>query len=248
MLQSPFSLKDKTILITGASSGIGRSTAIECAKMGATIIAMGRNEKRLIETVDSLEGIGHVYHAVDLNDIDKVIELLPQINKLDGLVNSAGIVKQELFSFLKQENFESIMNINFNSPILFIQKLIKKKKFKKPSSIVFISSISGPEVTYIGSAAYCASKSALTGIAKTMALELSSKGIRVNCLLPGMVHTELLDDTILTEDDLKKDEQLYPLKYGKPEDVAHAAIYLLSCASKWVTGTDLKLDGGFTLR
>jgi NAD(P)-dependent dehydrogenase (short-subunit alcohol dehydrogenase family) len=118
----------------------------------------------------------------------------------------------------------------------------------RDGSIVFISSISGPKVSYIGSAAYGASKSAITGVAKAMALELAPKGIRVNCLLPGMVHTELLDNTILTREDLEKDELLYPLKYGKPEDVAFASIYLLSNASKWVTGTNLKLDGGFTLR
>lgn len=247
-MNSPFSLQNKTILITGASSGLGRSIAIECSKMGASLILMGRNEQRLKETKDECNEGSHILATLDLNDEEKVDFFMESVPKIDGLINSAGIVNTQLFRFLKEESLKDILNTNFLAPVTFIQKLLKKKKINNGSSIVFLASISGPEVTYLGSSAYSASKAAITGIAKTMALELASKNIRVNCLLPGMVRTDLLNSIDASTEDLDKDEAKYPLGYGTPEDVAYASIFLLSDASKWITGTNLKLDGGLTLR
>ncbi len=247
-MNNPFSLENKKILITGASSGIGKETAIQCAKMGATIIALGRNKPRLENTLKSLSGEGHSMFSLDLNDSDAVTNFVAEIENIDGIVNSAGVIDTQLFNFLKEDSFQQLLNTNLVAPIMLIQKLVKNKKINKGGSIVFISSIGGPKITSLGLSSYAASKGAINAIAKTMALELSSKQIRVNCIMPGMVRTELLDETAFSAEDFQKDEEKYPFGYGKSQDVAFAAIYLLSEGSKWVTGTNLKLDGGFTLR
>lgn len=247
-MNSAFSLHNKTILITGASSGLGRSTAIECSRIGASLILIGRNEQRLSETKEKCKEGSCVLEILDLNNEEKVNSFVENTRKIDGLVNSAGIVNTQPFRFLKDESLKNIFNTNFFAPVALIQKLLKRKKIKNGSSIVFFSSISGPEVTYLGSSAYSASKASITGIAKTMALELASKKIRVNCLLPGMIRTDLLSNIDATSEDLEKDEAKYPLGYGAPIDVANASIFLLSDASKWITGSNLKLDGGLTLR
>jgi NAD(P)-dependent dehydrogenase (short-subunit alcohol dehydrogenase family) len=244
-----FSLKDKVIVVTGASSGIGRATAIMCSQLGGKVILLGRNEERLKETINSLENTGHIYYSLDINqdvDVDIFVE---KLDKVDGIVHSAGIVQSQLFSFLKKNDMENILNTNLIAPALLTKKIIKKKKINKNSSIVFISSISGPSVTYIGNASYSASKSAICGLAKTMALELAGKGIRVNTVLPAMIETNLINSIDSSSEDIEKDKKNYPLgDYGKPDDVAASVCFLLSSASKWMTGTDLKLDGGLTLR
>lgn len=247
-METPFSLNNKKILVTGASSGIGRSIAIECSKMGAEVILLGRNEERLQETIDSMKPGNHFFRILDLNNNQKVDDFINDIEPIDGFVNSAGIINTQLIAFLKEEDLRRIMETNFFGPSIFVHKLVKKKKINKPGTIVFISSLGGNETTSIGLAAYASSKSAILGLSKTMALELASKNIRVNCILPGMIRTELLDNIDVSTEDLSKDEENYPLGYGNPEDVAYAAIYLLSDASKWVTGINLKLDGGLTLR
>jgi len=245
---NPFSLSGKNILITGASSGIGKATAIECSKMGATVMITGRNEQRLDETFDQLKGNGHLRFIADLcveEDLNNLNRNLPEIN---GLVNAAGIVKTLPFQFINQAALSSIFNINLIAPVLLSQKLIKAKKLYKESSVVFISSISGPIIATKGQSAYAASKGAVGSMVKNMALELASKKIRVNCVLPGMTETPLIYRDDLTSEQLAADMKLYPLKrYGKPEDIAFAIIYLLSDASAWVTGTNLIIDGGFTL-
>ncbi|KAA3623837.1 MAG: SDR family NAD(P)-dependent oxidoreductase [Flavobacterium sp.] len=248
-MDSPFSLTNKKILVIGASSGLGKRIAIESAALGANLILLGRNEDRLKQTLAALKEGDHSYEVVDINHTESVNALVSKLPGLDGVVNSAGIVESQLFSFLKEDSIRQIMETNFFSPVLLIQKLVKKKKINKPGSIVFLSSVSGPLLTYIGNSSYSASKSAITGIAKTMALELAPKQIRVNCLVPAMIKTELLGNIASSEEDLSSDEQNYPLGgYGQPEDVAYAAIYLLSDASKWITGINLKIDGGLTLR
>ncbi|KQC34056.1 3-oxoacyl-ACP reductase [Nonlabens sp. YIK11] len=244
-----FSLENKTILVTGASSGIGREIAIACSNFGAKVLILGRNIERLKQTLSLLVGDGHSYHSLDLNDDKLVLEFCNSSIEIDGLVHSAGIVKSQLFSFLKEESFRHILDTNLVAPVMLTKHLLKKKKINKESSIVFLSSISGPVVTYIGNSAYSASKSALCGIAKTMALELASKGIRVNTIMPAMIETELISSIDSSKEDIELDKKNYPLgDYGKPEDVAFSVIFLLSKASKWMTGTDLKLDGGLTLK
>lgn len=247
-MYNPFSLDNKTLLVTGASSGIGRATAIECSKMGAHVILTGRNEQRLIETYELLESTGHEMYIADFNNENDLSKLINRIKNLDGIVNAAGIIKTLPFQFVNEAELLNIFHINFFMPVLLTEKMIKEKKLNRGGSIVFISSIEGILTVHIGNSMYAASKGALSAMAKNMALELAYKKIRVNCILPGMTETPLIKLDNITEEQLNIDRSHYPLKrFGKPEEVAYAAIYLLSDASSWVTGTSLVIDGGFTL-
>jgi NAD(P)-dependent dehydrogenase (short-subunit alcohol dehydrogenase family) len=216
--------------------------------MGAKLVITGRNEKRLNETYNALEGSKHQQFIVELNDLNKITELLEILPFLDGIVHCAGFTKTVPLQFIKEEDLSAIMKVNFMAPTLITQALIKKNKIQKGGSIVFISSISGLFCSSIGGGMYSASKGAINGIAKAMALELANKNIRVNTICPGMIHTNIYSKGTLTEEQLNEDKKRYPLKrYGKPEEVAFAVIYLLSDASSWVTGSNLLIDGGFTL-
>jgi len=245
---NPYSLIGKTILITGASSGIGRSTAIECSKLGAQVVITGRDHNRLQETFDHLEGTGHLMIQADLTkeeDLQKLIDELPQ---LTGLVNNAGIAQPKLFSFTSIQEAEAMFKTNFFAPFELLRRIVKSKKLVKNSSVVFVSSIAGTTITSLGGSIYGASKCALNGLSKALALELAPKRIRVNTVMPGMIETQIMDDSSISKADLDEDRKRYPLgRYGKPEDVAYAIIYLLSDASSWTTGTNLLLDGGYTL-
>ena len=245
---NPFSLEGKTVLITGASSGIGRAIAVESSKMGANVIITARNEERLNETLSQMKGVGHSIIVADLNKEDDRLRLIAQSPKLDGLVNCAGIVKTMLFQFIDADSLSEIMNVNFMAPTLLSAQLIENKKLAKKSSIVFISSISGIVCTWAGNSMYSASKGAINGMMKNMALDLAAKGIRVNSVNPGMIETPIFDGGIIDSEQLEEDKKRYPLKrYGKPEEVAYAVIYLLSDASSWVTGSNIVIDGGYTL-
>lgn len=245
---NPFSLNSKTILVTGASSGIGRSIAIECSKMGASLIITGRNAVRLEETFLEMIGDHHLFFPADLTREEDLHQLVDFVPKLDGIVQVAGVIKPLLFQFLSRIELEEVMHINFYAPILLTNLLVRQKKINKHASIVFISSISGTQISFVGGSSYSASKGALNGIAKGMALDLASKQIRVNSVVPGMIETGIFDGSGITNEDLEKDRKRYPLgRYGRPEEVAYAAIYLLSDASLWTTGSNILIDGGFTL-
>ncbi len=247
---NPFSLENKTILITGASSGIGRGIAIECSKIGAKLIISGRNPENLDETYNQLIGTGHKKIIADLSKQEDIELLVNECNNLDGVVHSAGIPKLITVKFIDRKNLEEIINTNSIAPILLTSLLIKKKKLNKSSSIIFISSISGVLISTIGESTYSASKGALFGFAKGAALELASQQIRVNCINPGLIETNILKlaNNVFSEEQVKEKINLYPMKrMGKPEDVAYGAIYLLSDASTWVTGINLVIDGGFTI-
>jgi len=247
-MYNPFSLQDKTIFVTGASSGIGKATAIECSKMGAKIVMTGRNRERLAEAFESLEGNGHIQYISDLSKEESLDEIIDTLPELDGIVHAAGIVKTLPFQFVSKKNIQEVFDINFFAPVLMTQKMIKKKKVSKTASIVFVSSIDGPIISHIGNSIYSASKGAVSAIVKNMAVDLANKKIRVNGVLPGMIETPLINIADITQEQLDKDLQLYPLKrYGQPEEVAWSIIYLLSDASAWITGTNLVIDGGFTL-
>ena len=248
MTYNPFSLKGKSILITGASSGIGKAVAIECSKLGASVIISGRNSVRLQETFDSLEGVGHDQITADLENNQEIQYLIDNISSIDGVVHCAGITKTIPFQFINEENLSTIMQVNFIAPTLISKELVKKKILKKGASIVFISSISGVYCSAIASSLYSASKGAVNGVVKAMAIDLASKDIRVNSINPGMVSTQIFSEGVITHEQLKEDMKKYPLKrYGRPDEIAYAAIYLLSDAAKWVTGTNLLIDGGYTL-
>lgn len=247
-MNNPFSLEGKTILVTGASSGIGKAIAIECSKLGAQLFILGRNENRLKETFNELSGEGHEYIVTDLSLSSSFKEFCSIIPCLDGIVHCAGLTKILPFQFVTKEDLDEVMNVNFYAPAELSRLLLKNKKINKESSVVFISSVSGVYCSAVASSIYSASKGAVNGLVKGMALDLAPKGIRVNCVNPGMVDTNILTESDITKEQLKEDMKRYPLKrYGKPEEIAYAVIYLLSDASKWVTGSNLLIDGGYTL-
>lgn len=246
---NPFSLEGKTILVTGASSGIGRATAITCSQMGATVVVTGRNEQRLQETFDALEGDGHMQIVADIASDEQIDALVEQLPTLHGLVNNAGITETCPTQFIKRDNLEKVMEVNTIAPILLTQKILKKKKIGKGSSIVFTCSISGTCVCVGGNVLYSASKGAIHGFMRNAALDLAAKGIRVNDVCPGMIDTHILDAGTIGEEELKLEAQKYPMKrFGKPEEVAYGIIYLLSDASSFCTGSSIVMDGGFTLQ
>ena len=245
---NPFSLEGKTILVTGAASGMGKATAIACAKMGAKIIAADFNGDGMALTVSELEGEGHQQYTINLADDSTWTELVANTPILDGIANCAGIANMNPFTFINREEMDKVFNINFFGPVLLTKSLIKGKKLNKGGSVVFVSSVDGPRVVHVGNSVYSAGKSALVGMARNMAVDLASKKIRVNCILPGTTDTPLIRTANVTEESLAEVAKTFPLKrFGTPEDMANGIIYLLSDASSFVTGTELVIDGGYTL-
>ena len=249
-MYNPFSLKGKTVLVTGASSGIGRTIAIECSKMGAQLFITGRNIERLTATFEELEkGANHQFLPIDITSTEDINKLVNVVGNIDGLVNAAGIMKTLPFKFMDSQSLDDVMQANFVGPALLTKELVSKKKLQNNGSIVFISSISGNYVSTFGNTLYSASKGALDSFAKNIALEVASRKIRVNTVNPGMIETNFFSENKITEEQLKQDINRYPLKrFGKTEEVAYASIYLLSDASLWVTGASLLIDGGYTLQ
>ena len=252
MSYNPFSLEGKTVLVTGASSGIGRTTAIECSKMGASVIITARNEERLKATLESLStefGQTHQMVLADLSSEEGVNALVDELPHLDGVSLNAGIVKTLPVKFINKDDLTEVLNVNMMGPILLAQRLLKKKKITRGSSVVFTSSIGGVMISTVGNTMYGVSKGGLNAFMKGMALEMASIGIRSNSVNPGFVATNILSAGTISEEDLKKNVAAYPLgRFGKPEDIAYAIIYLLSDASSWVTGHTLVIDGGVILR
>lgn len=247
-MYNPFSLSGKKILITGASSGIGKAIAVECSKMGAQLLLCGRNRERLEEVHSSLTGNGHQCFIGDLTQNTSIEELVGQVEQLDGCVFSAGRGLTLPFPFATQEKFDEVFSINFFSPVELFRLLVKKKKMRLNASIVFITSIGGIWSFPVGNSIYGASKAALQSMVESCAKELAPKKIRVNSVNPGMVNTPLIKERPFTEEQLVKDMERYPLKrYGEPEEIAYGVIYLLSDASSWVTGQALVIDGGITI-
>lgn len=247
-MYNPYSLEGKTVLVTGASSGIGRATAIECSRLGAKVVITARHEERLKETLSALEGDGHQLILCEMTSDDDLTTLVETVPVLDGLVCNAGINKLVPIRQLKAEDLNHIFEVNTFSSIILLQKLMKKKKLAEDASVVYTSSISGIGAAAVGESMYIASKGALSAFVKAAALECSKKGIRVNAVCPGMVKTEMSDAYDLNEGD-NEDLKNYPLgRYANPVDIAWAIIYLLSNASSWVTGTNLVIDGGLTTR
>ena len=233
------------VLVTGASSGIGRSVSIECSKMGAVMYITARNEQRLNETLSMMQGQGHKMIVADLCDEDSIIALVAGLPKLDGVVHNAGVGDRTLCKMVKESDINRVMSANFEGPVLLQKYLQKQKKINKEASIVFIAS-RAPFAPTIGNALYSASKGAIIGYSKVLGLELASQKIRVNCICPAMVWTELVEkDAEMTGVDHNVAQLSYPLKrYGKPEDIAYLSIYLLSDASSWMTGSSIDITGG----
>ena len=245
---NPFSIEGKAILVTGAASGMGKATAISCAKMGAKVVAADFNADGMAQTISELEGEGHLQFTINLADDSSWSDLVSNTPVLDGIANCAGIANMNPFMFVSREEFDKVFNINFFGPVMLTKSLIKSKKINKGGSIVFVSSVDGPRVVHIGNSVYSAAKNALVGVARNMAVDLASKKIRVNCILPGTTDTPLIRTANVTEESLSEVAKTFPLKrFGTPEDMANGIIYLLSDASSFVTGTELVIDGGYTL-
>ena len=247
-MYNPFSLQGKTILVTGASSGIGRASAIECSKLGASVIITARNENRLSNTLQELEGNGHQMIICDLSNEADIDNLVSEVPEIQGLINNAGFTKTLPVQFVNSEDLSSILQVNTVAPLILLQKLLKKKKLKKGASVVFTGSMAGLGFSSVGNSMYSASKGAVSAFVRCAAKELAVKGIRVNAVCPAMVDTGILDSGTISKEQLEENMKKYPLgRFGKPEEVAWAMIYLLSDASSWVTGDNLILDGGVSI-
>ena len=241
---NPFTLEGKTILVTGASSGIGRGIAVTCSKMGAKVIINGRNTIKLQETSSLMESDSVIIIAGDLTDLSTLSLLVGELPKLDGVVHCAGIGQRIPCKDLQTENVNQVMEVNFKAPVMLQAELLRQKKMNKSASIVFVASIASWSPSF-GNSIYSASKGAIISYANCLALELAPRKIRVNCISPAMVWTDLILNDGIDEDQLKEDEQKYPLKrYGQPEDIANLVVYMLSDASSWMTGSNVKISGG----
>ena len=244
------SLLNKKILITGASSGIGKATAILFSHLGAQLIITARNHENLKSTFAQLkQGPNHHMVCADLTLADDIKKLVSECAELDGFVHCCGKVLPVPAKFIKQEQLQDVFHVNYFSAVQMVTELLKQKKLNKRGSIAFISSVSTLHA-YFGGAPYISSKAALEGYAKTLALELVPKKIRVNVLQPALVNTAIFESTIdaaVDSEEMKGLVAKYPLGIGEVDDVANALAYFISDASKWVTGSCLKMDGGLTL-
>jgi NAD(P)-dependent dehydrogenase (short-subunit alcohol dehydrogenase family) len=247
-MQNPYQLTNKSIFITGAASGIGRSTALLCASLGATVYITDLNEEPLIETYHKLEGNGHKYIVANLTKDIELQMLVNELPKIDGFVSNAGIIKTILTQMGERSDIEKVLNINTIAPIQLTQLLLQNKKFNKEASIVYMSSMAGVFNGAIGNGLYGASKAALNGFVKSFALEVAQRGIRVNTVNPGITQTNIYNYSLITPEQLEKEKAHYPLgRFGKPEEIAMGICYLLSDATKWMTGSSLLIDGGCSL-
>ncbi len=239
-------LHGKTILITGASSGIGKETAIIAAKQGATIILSGRNIDRLSQTLSLLKGNQHQVFEGDLTQEKTIFELAGQCPEIDGVVHCAGIVGPTPTKFIRQQDLDKLMRINFETPVLLTARLLLQKKIKNNASIVFLSTIA-TQAPYFGGALYTSAKAGLEAYSRSLALELVKRGIRSNCLQPGLVNTPLINTPAqqgqleMVDESLQRYLKKYPMGVGEPEDVANAIIFLVANESKWISGTSIPL-------
>ena len=250
MICNPFSIEGKTILVTGATSGIGRATAITCAQLGARVIAVGRNQERLEALLSEQNALDAAHLAIqcDLTDDAQVQTLLEKVPAVEGVACCAGVAEMKPFTFVLEEDVERVFKVNCFAPVMLVNKLLKAKKLNKGGSVVFVSSVDGPKVVHAGNSVYSGSKSALVGLARNMAIDLASKKIRVNCVLPGTADTPMIHTGSATDEMLAENAKQFPLKrFAQPEEIANAIIFLLSDGASFITGTELTVDGGYSI-
>lgn len=244
--EDPFSLEGKRILVTGASSGIGRQIAISCAQMGAQLVISGRDVSRLGATFSALPDKGHMQIVADLGKQEDIDRLVAEAGVLDGLVHAAGISKLVPLRLINQAHLDEMFASNTFAPMLLTKGLLAKKRITLGGSILFIASVAS-HIGPMASSAYAASKSALLGMVRSLGLEVAKQGIRANCIAPGYVRTPLLDGLQGSGGNMEGLFDLTPLGMGEPEDVAYAAVFLLSDASRWITRNYFIVDGGLTV-
>lgn len=250
IIENPYSLEGKTVLVTGAGSGIGRATSIECSKLGATMMLVDINQDTMNETLGMLANQELLHHAFvcDLTDDEALEDLVANVPLLNGLVNNAGINKLLPPNFINRNDIERIFSINTFAPIFLTQKLLKKKKLAPEASIVFTSALAGVFSVSPANSMYSASKGAINGFMKNLALDLAAKKIRCNSVNPGMIETDILRQGAVSSEQIEENKKKFPLgRWGKPVEIARGIIYLLSDASSWTTGTTLVIDGGVLL-
>lgn len=241
---NPFTLEGKTILVTGASSGIGQSIAVIISKMGASVMITARNRQRLQTTLNLMEGKNHNVIPADLMNEEQIANLVSELPKLDGIVHCAGVGDRTFCKELNEVTYDKVLDCNLKSPVMLQTAILKRKKLQKGASIVFIASMAA-KYPSVGNAAYSASKGGLISYSKCLGLELASRQIRVNCICPAMVWTDLIIQSNVTKEVLEEAQLKYPLKrYGKPEDIAYLTVYLLSDVSEWMTGSCVDISGG----
>ena len=241
------SLTGKHILVTGASSGMGKVFARMIAAEGAVVSLLARNEERLTQTLSSLNGEGHKVFVCDLTDDEQIKKVATELNPIDGAVFCAGINDYVPLKFVSQSKIEPIFKTNFYSQVILTQSLVKKKQINKGASLVFISSLSS-KLGVPGTLLYASSKAALDSAVRVMAAEMAPQGIRVNSICPGIVKTEMLSGTNISEEQFVEQEKEYPLGLGTPEDVGYAVLFHLSDGSRWLTGQSMIIDGGYSLK
>jgi NAD(P)-dependent dehydrogenase (short-subunit alcohol dehydrogenase family) len=243
-------LTDKNVLITGASSGIGKQTAYQLSSLGAHCFISARNEERLKLSYEALKVAGeqkHHMHCADLVIPEDIQTLIDELPALDGVVCNAGLVKTKPLKYIDEKLIDDMFDVNTKAVMLLISGLLKAKKLKKGASISIVSSISTYKHTPANSV-YSASKSALNAFTTSSALELAKKKIRVNAVLPGFIQTNLMQDDKVDNNQLEKHLKNYPLgRFGTPEDVANILCFLMSDKSEWMTGNLIKIDGGFSI-
>jgi len=226
-MTNPYHLTDKRILVSGASSGIGRAIAVQASMQGGSVLITARKEIALQQTISLMHQGDHQFLTADLADENQIADLVDKLPK---------------------SVIDEMMQVNFTSSVILVQQLLKKKKLNAGAAVCFISSMATLKM-HLGNAAYSATKAAINAYARSLALELAPKQIRVNAILPGMIQTSLLEKGAIDEAQLESHKKNYPLgRFGTPEDVAHLAVYLLSDASSWMTGSLVTLDGGYSLK
>lgn len=250
-MENPFSLSGKRILVTGASSGIGRQIAISCSQMGAQVVITGRDRERLKQTLEMLDksaAAGHQAVQAELTNPAEREALVAELGAapLNGLVHSAGISRLSPVRMFTEQHLREVQAINVDAPMLLTQAVLKRNLVAPDGSLVFVASIAA-HIGVAGVGAYSGTKAALIAMTRCLAMEVVKRRIRVNCLSPALVETPLLEATATMVGSMEQERNNYPLGFGKPEDVANAAVFLLSNASRWITGTTLVMDGGLTI-